>query len=554
MKQAWQIAILGMAMVMLVACSSGNSGTSDGDVDIPEYPQDGDSDTELADTDSVDDEPEAEAEEDAESPVDGDLDTEHEPEVEVEQDEPLPCDNPATYFRDQDTDGFGDPDQSILACELPEGYVTNANDCAPEQEFAYPGSHEREVPHDGIDTDCDGLDACRDINCDGWPDIVFAQTNDGEEYAYHSVIYFGSETGYNAENKLDVPTLGAMGVDVGDFDKDGYVDLAFAAVQDGSSRNVNSVIHYGGPQGVDLSRRVDLPTIGCADATVVDADKDGWLDVIFANRYRGPIPLLSTYTNNSYIYRGGPNGFSMLDRIELSSIGASRSWAGDLNGDGQNEILFAGGVAETFATQTYLYWGSEEGWSDENRWSLTSVFAEGMLVADLNGDTHKDVLLTTWACLISCSKANRIYWGSASGPNVNTFTQIEGITGAVDVKAADVDHDNTVDLIFANGAVDAQSGDMATTSYIYFGAAGGYSEQNRLEFYAVAASEAGVGDLNGDGWVDVVFASHYAEDEFTAETSQVYYNSPNGFERGNPTLLPTRNAAGMKIIGNVYRP
>jgi len=58
-----------------------------------------------------------------------------------------------TFYADQDLDGFGDPAQSIAACEAPEGYVGNNLDCAPNEARAFPGAAEA---CNNADDDCDG--------------------------------------------------------------------------------------------------------------------------------------------------------------------------------------------------------------------------------------------------------------------------------------------------------------------------------------------------------------------------------------------------------------
>jgi hypothetical protein len=59
------------------------------------------------------------------------------------------------WFADSDGDGFGDPTQSLLACESPVGAVANDSDCAPSDGGIYPGADES--PGDRIDNDCDGM-------------------------------------------------------------------------------------------------------------------------------------------------------------------------------------------------------------------------------------------------------------------------------------------------------------------------------------------------------------------------------------------------------------
>jgi large repetitive protein len=59
-----------------------------------------------------------------------------------------------TLYLDDDQDGYGDPNQSIISCEISSGYVLNSTDCddSPQGQNSYPGAEEI---CDGLDNDCD---------------------------------------------------------------------------------------------------------------------------------------------------------------------------------------------------------------------------------------------------------------------------------------------------------------------------------------------------------------------------------------------------------------
>jgi len=60
---------------------------------------------------------------------------------------------PSSWFPDADGDGFGVPDESpIVACEGPEGFADNPDDCNDEDATVNPAADEL---CDGIDNDCD---------------------------------------------------------------------------------------------------------------------------------------------------------------------------------------------------------------------------------------------------------------------------------------------------------------------------------------------------------------------------------------------------------------
>jgi hypothetical protein len=58
-----------------------------------------------------------------------------------------------TYYYDADSDGYGDASTTVEACSVPEGYVTNGEDCDDTNATVYPTAEEL---CDGLDNNCDG--------------------------------------------------------------------------------------------------------------------------------------------------------------------------------------------------------------------------------------------------------------------------------------------------------------------------------------------------------------------------------------------------------------
>lgn len=57
------------------------------------------------------------------------------------------------FYIDSDGDGFGDESDTQMACDSPEGYVPNGNDCDDQDAYSFPGAIEF---CDDVDNDCDG--------------------------------------------------------------------------------------------------------------------------------------------------------------------------------------------------------------------------------------------------------------------------------------------------------------------------------------------------------------------------------------------------------------
>ena len=111
--------------------------------------------------------------------------------------------NPDTvWYADTDYDGFGDSNVTLTQCLQPSGYISDDTDCDDTDSATYPNAPE--IPYDGIDQDCDGLDQT---------EIGMADVVEGD-LIITEVLYFGYNGGdddwfevYNASN-VDIDLMG----------------------------------------------------------------------------------------------------------------------------------------------------------------------------------------------------------------------------------------------------------------------------------------------------------------------------------------------------------
>ncbi|MGQ9582125.1 MAG: FG-GAP-like repeat-containing protein [Thermoplasmatota archaeon] len=142
-----------------------------------------------------------------------------------------------------------------------------------------------------------------DLNLDGWPDIVFANYNDGATMMTLSSAYFGSATGFDPHTpNAWFQTTWAFGLDVGDINLDGNPDVAFANYFDGTTYAINSTIFYGPCVGLKATPSVKLPTIGATEVVIADVDRyymstDRNSPVITVGAAEGRFVLNGTYTS-----------------------------------------------------------------------------------------------------------------------------------------------------------------------------------------------------------------------------------------------------------------
>jgi hypothetical protein len=106
---------------------------------------------------------------------------------------------------------------------------------------------------------------------------------------------------------------------VADFNKDGYLDIAIGNYATGAhDRTWFTFVYWNSPQGFKPANRSDLYTHSGSGNLALDFNKDGWLDLLMAC-HKQPDGDHSTY---SFLFWGGPDGFQDWNKLELPTEGA----------------------------------------------------------------------------------------------------------------------------------------------------------------------------------------------------------------------------------------
>jgi hypothetical protein len=190
-----------------------------------------------------------------------------------------------------------------------------------------------------------------DYDNDGWPDLFLA--NDaGPNFLYHNK-HDGTfdEVGLLSGVALsdDGQELGSMGVDFGDYDHDGNLDLFvtnFTDQPDNLYRNLGnkSFTDMGWASGLGQGSYSYVKW----GTGFVDVDNDGWLDVFVASGHVYPqvdaIPGSSHYRQPLQLFRNRQNGtfedISAVAGLDAIPLASHRGVAfGDINNDGNVDMV-----------------------------------------------------------------------------------------------------------------------------------------------------------------------------------------------------------------------
>jgi len=268
-------------------------------------------------------------------------------------------------------------------------------------------------------------------------------------------------------------------IDVADFNNDGLNDVVV-----GSRENDNVLYIRNEGNGNFANKQIIVELSGRPyDIRSSDLDKNGTMDIVI-----GSVSTIAWYSND------GSGHFTDANTLNAGFNGDMKLKIGDINGDGLEDVLAAGGL---------LVWFRNTG---EGKFTVQKILSQNtswhncVAIADLDKDGDKDIVS---ASSFSAGSNHYFFWYENDGSDIGRFSEEKELSNKPispnDIQIVDLDNDSDLDIVSStgNGIVSWHE----NTGNVVFEEIAVITE-SALSLKAIFST-----DLDGDGYVDVLSAS-----------------------------------------------
>ncbi len=443
-----------------------------------------------------------------------------------------------------------------------------------------------------------------DVNGDGYSDVVVGalfyddgvNTNEGRAFVYHGSAAGLSTSPNNTQDDANQASanFGYSVATAGDVNADGYSDVIIGAFMFDDGANLDegrAFVYHGSAAGLSATPNNTQDdanqagaNFGVSVSSAGDVNGDGYSDVIIgANNYDDGV---NTAEGRAYIYHGSVSGLGASpintpdDANQANAnFGICVADAGDLNGDGYSDVIIgASGYDDGVNTnegRAYVYHGSSTGLSatpnstpdDANQASASFGFSVAG-ARDVNGDGYCDVIIGAYQYddgINANEGRSFVYHGSSAGISASPSNtqddanQAGACFGVAVSSAGDVNGDGYSDVIIGVYLYDDGVNTDEGRAYIYHGSATGLvatpsnTQDDSNQAYAnFGISVSTAGDVNGDGYSDVIIGAAQFDDGVNTNEGRayIYYGSSTGLAASPSSTIDDANQANTLLANS----
>ena len=367
---------------------------------------------------------------------------------------------------------------------------------------------------------------------------------------YLCVFRIKSTLLYPFENyKLGTPIIfdcqNALALAAGDINADGFTDLVFAC-RDKSSGTEYSWIYPGSKSGWEHKNRIPVKTLNACDTVLADFTGNGFLDIVMCQSHS-----YESYTSEVLIFSIDKKDFSFKGYpVSLPAHDAQRVFVVH-SGLGKKPYLVVNNLRSGSLIgnpDCNIYLGGPGGFHSANKLDLPGWGAADMVCCDLNDNGYPDIVFANASELSPwLDPGSYVYYNGPRGFNKEPDICLP-TTRAHGIVCGDLNHNGYLDLVF--------TGFDNPDIVVCYGSEKGFLKEDSVKIPMIHNGKIykesrylGLADLNNNGWLDLI-VSIITEDE-----SFVLWGGPDGFSFDNKQVFKVRHACISKVAdlnGNGY--
>lgn len=283
-----------------------------------------------------------------------------------------------------------------------------------------------------------------DINGDGKPDLIVANSNDNTLSVLLNTSYFGSAP-YFAMQQTFATGAAPYSISAADLNGDGKPDLIVANFGAGSVSVLLNTTAPGASTSSFAAQQTFATGSGPISTTTADVNGDGRPDLVVVNFNSQNVSVLINNTPPGSFVPSFAAQQTFATGFSPHSVSAA-----DINGDGKPDLV----IADTGALTVSVLINTTVSGAVSPDFAAQQTFATGsapysVTTADLNGDGKPDVIAANY----NDNTISILFNTTVSGAALPSFAVQQTLaTGShpYSVAAADLNSDGNVDLIVAN--------------------------------------------------------------------------------------------------------